>query len=218
MGFEHRLSLPPGIAGEVRNVTRIGPIWHNSCLNSVTCVRRDGTICCHRRLIQPNLGEFQECFNSTMRGYTMPAFTFEKTFAAASPRPDSSDRQETARRHRPDPGSLCRGAGQALIARGEGRHRPPPAETAGLAVSTTSPSFRGDAKRELRCAIAHRRIRRFRVWSFGPSRNDEATKPSPRLAQQQAAPAFDLDLPFEDKSARAIGGDHALRLMRQQAR
>jgi GNAT superfamily N-acetyltransferase len=26
---------------------------------------------------------------------------------------------------------------------------------------------------ELRCAIAHRRISSFRVWSFGPSRNDE---------------------------------------------
>jgi hypothetical protein len=25
-----------------------------------------------------DLGEFQECFNSTTRGYTMPAFTFEK--------------------------------------------------------------------------------------------------------------------------------------------
>jgi hypothetical protein len=24
------------------------------------------------------LGEFQECFNSTKRGYTMPAFSFEK--------------------------------------------------------------------------------------------------------------------------------------------
>src|SRR5579863_2604915 len=36
----------------------------------------------------------------------------------------------------------------------------------------------GHAKRELRCAIAHRRISRFRVWFFGPSRNDSA-----RLAQ-----------------------------------
>lgn len=28
--------------------------------------------------VQRYLGEFQECFNSTTRGYTMPAFTFEK--------------------------------------------------------------------------------------------------------------------------------------------
>jgi len=34
--------------------------------------------CGHRQFIHHNLGEFQECFNSTTRGYTMPAFTFEK--------------------------------------------------------------------------------------------------------------------------------------------
>jgi hypothetical protein len=34
-------------------------------------------------------------------------------------------------------------------------------------------SFRGaSVTSELRCAIAHRRISRFRAWSFGPSRND----------------------------------------------
>jgi hypothetical protein len=40
--------------------------------------RRVGTICRYRLFIQRYLGEFQECFNSTTRGYTMPAFTFEK--------------------------------------------------------------------------------------------------------------------------------------------
>ena len=35
---------------------------------------------------------------------------------------------------------------------------------------------------ELRCAIAHRRISRFRVWSFGPSRNDEGWIASLTLA------------------------------------
>src|SRR5713101_8513896 len=29
-------------------------------------------------VLPSQLGEFQECFNSTARGYTMPAFTFEK--------------------------------------------------------------------------------------------------------------------------------------------
>ncbi len=33
---------------------------------------------------------------------------------------------------------------------------------------------------ELRCAVAHLRISRFRVWSFGPSRNDEVTSPKPQ--------------------------------------
>jgi hypothetical protein len=33
---------------------------------------------CHKRSIQRYQGEFQECFNSTTRGYTMPVFTFEK--------------------------------------------------------------------------------------------------------------------------------------------
>jgi hypothetical protein len=33
---------------------------------------------CHKQFIQRNPGEFQECFNSTTRGCTMPVFTFEK--------------------------------------------------------------------------------------------------------------------------------------------
>ena len=57
---------------------RLSQIWHKLCLNSCACLRRDGTICCHTRLFQRYLGEFQECFNSTTRGHTMAAFTFEK--------------------------------------------------------------------------------------------------------------------------------------------
>src|SRR5258706_3682604 len=37
-----------------------------------------GTDCRDRRLFQRDRGKFQGCFNSMMRGYTMPAFTFEK--------------------------------------------------------------------------------------------------------------------------------------------
>jgi hypothetical protein len=33
---------------------------------------------CHKQSIQRYQGEFQECFNSTTRGCTMPVFTFEK--------------------------------------------------------------------------------------------------------------------------------------------
>src|SRR5258708_14467356 len=42
------------------------------------CTRRVGTICHHGQFVQRDLEEFQECFNSTTRGYTMPAFSFEK--------------------------------------------------------------------------------------------------------------------------------------------
>ena len=56
----------------------LSQIWHKTCLNWRACLRRDGTISCHQRLAQRYLGEFQECFNSTKRGITMPAFTFEK--------------------------------------------------------------------------------------------------------------------------------------------
>src|SRR5260370_38095339 len=41
-------------------------------------VGRHGTTCCHRQFIQRDPGEIQGCFNSLTRGYTMPAFTFEK--------------------------------------------------------------------------------------------------------------------------------------------
>src|SRR5258707_9274143 len=37
-------------------------------------------------------------------------------------------------------------------------------------------SFRGARSANLRCASAHRGISRFRVWSFGPSRNDADSK------------------------------------------
>ena len=56
----------------------LSQIWHKTCLNWCACLRRDGMICWHQNLFQRYLGEFQECFNSTKRGITMPAFTFEK--------------------------------------------------------------------------------------------------------------------------------------------
>src|SRR6185369_17220445 len=40
-------------------------------------------------------------------------------------------------------------------------------------------------RRELRCAIAHRRISRFRVWSFGPSRNDSGERCDANLHLEQ---------------------------------
>jgi hypothetical protein len=43
--------------------------------------------------------------------------------------------------------------------------------------------FPGRAKRELWCALAHLRISRFRVWSFGPSRNDGDGGSAPALTR-----------------------------------
>src|SRR6266404_3683818 len=37
-----------------------------------------GTVLLLPALVPARSGEIQECFNSTTRGYTMPAFTFEK--------------------------------------------------------------------------------------------------------------------------------------------
>jgi hypothetical protein len=49
--------------------------------------------------------------------------------------------------------------------------------------SNPTPSFRDAASApDLRCAIAHRGISSFRVWSFGPSRNDEDKRPPSRSA------------------------------------
>src|SRR5258708_3199781 len=48
------------------------------CSNCSAHIRQDGTDCCHRQFIKQNPGEIQGCLNSTTRGYTMPAFTFEK--------------------------------------------------------------------------------------------------------------------------------------------
>src|ERR1700694_2371817 len=47
-------------------------------LDCCTCVRQDGMIGCHRQSVKTISGGNPGCFNSTMRGYTMPVFTFEK--------------------------------------------------------------------------------------------------------------------------------------------
>ena len=67
----------------------------------------------------------RECFNSTTRGCTMPAFSFEKISPPAAACAGCRDvrGQETTRRHRPDAGSFCRGARQARVARKEARRR-----------------------------------------------------------------------------------------------
>ena len=55
------------------------PIGKGLCLDCCTCTRREGTIAdIGRSLERYPRGKFQECFNSTTRGFTMPAFTFEK--------------------------------------------------------------------------------------------------------------------------------------------
>jgi hypothetical protein len=49
-------------------------------LGLLRLLRREGTIADIGRSLEryPRGEEIQECFNSTMRGFTMPAFTFEK--------------------------------------------------------------------------------------------------------------------------------------------
>ena len=56
----------------------IATIWHKPCLNiSVRGSRTNGFA--GDGLLGPKIfGRPKECFNSTKRGYTMPAFTFEK--------------------------------------------------------------------------------------------------------------------------------------------
>ena len=58
-------------------------------------------------------------------------------------------------------------------------------------------SFRGARSANLRCAIAHRGISRFRVWSFGPSRNDEKSisPHSPIFQSGAPQPSFFARLP-----------------------
>src|SRR5207253_974042 len=53
-------------------------------------------------------------------------------YAAGEPRPDRADRGQEARRHRPDPGPLCRGPRQAQ--RREGRPLPRQAQEESLAL------------------------------------------------------------------------------------
>src|SRR5438128_12127031 len=53
-------------------------IWHNPCFNMSVRVRSDGTAYGASRSRKRYRRGLQECFNSTKRGYTMPAFTFEK--------------------------------------------------------------------------------------------------------------------------------------------
>src|SRR4029077_2389246 len=67
-----------GLSGKFRNASQILSIWHRVCLNCCTCVRRDGTIYCYGRFVEQDPEEVQEWYNSTMRGYAMPVFTFEK--------------------------------------------------------------------------------------------------------------------------------------------
>jgi hypothetical protein len=56
----------------------LATIWHNPCFNiSVRVSRMNGFAVLAVRL-KDIPGDSRECFNSTMRGYTMPAFTFEK--------------------------------------------------------------------------------------------------------------------------------------------
>ena len=64
ISFEHRLTLL-GLRGEVRNVMRIGPIWHILCLSCSS--RIAGFVA---QAVHPTIsgGKFQECLNASDEG------------------------------------------------------------------------------------------------------------------------------------------------------
>src|SRR3954468_9711792 len=55
----------------------LATIWHNPCFTISVRASRMERFCSADRSAQ-DTGDSQECFNSTKRGCTMPAFTFEK--------------------------------------------------------------------------------------------------------------------------------------------
>ena len=79
MGFEHRRDQSLDVQAHIVNAIapRFGIIHALQLV--LSCARSDGTVC-HAWPFgtYEYLEEFQECFNSTKRGCTMPAFTFEK--------------------------------------------------------------------------------------------------------------------------------------------
>src|ERR1700738_339711 len=60
-----------------------------------------------------------------------------------------------------------------------------------MCLYPSCPSFRGARSANLRCATAHRGISRFRVWSFGPSRNDGVASINRRLIDRRAKAGFE---------------------------
>ena len=56
----------------------IATIWHKLCLNISVRIGRTNGFAGDGPLGSKIFGRPEECFNSTKRGYTMPAFTFEK--------------------------------------------------------------------------------------------------------------------------------------------
>src|SRR5260370_13860784 len=69
-----------------------------------------GTDCRCRRLFQRDRGKFQGCFNSAPRGYTMPAFTFEKISPPVrrGPLPPTATKHRAALVKRLDPSPVAR--------------------------------------------------------------------------------------------------------------
>src|SRR6202048_3011379 len=70
-------------------------------------------------------------------------------------------------------------------------------------------SFRGARSANLRCAIAHRGISRFRVWSCGPSRNDDVKKLAPLTGTSPMALVLTEEQSMLRDSARGLISDKA---------
>src|SRR5579871_3809827 len=59
---------------------------------------------------------------------------------------------------------------------------------------------------ELWCAVAHQRISRFRVWSYGPSRNDGVKYPLKRADRKIAQPQIGVAAFFPETKQRPVQG------------
>src|SRR2546421_12382991 len=76
-----------GLRGEIRNQRKSAAIWHILCLNRSVRIRRAQNDLPSGTSTNDIWRRFQECFNSTTRGYTMPVFTFEKISPPVRRRP-----------------------------------------------------------------------------------------------------------------------------------
>ena len=122
MGFEHRWYFR--VTVESPQCGRIAIIWHNPCLNFTSALDRTERFAVQTVAIRIP-GDFQECLNSTTRGYTMPAFTFEKI----SPPVAAARFRRSPTRSGAASSSRCwtvssKRASSAPAERRKGRHRP----------------------------------------------------------------------------------------------
>ena len=150
-------------------------------------------------------------FCDQRRGINHARLHVREDFAADAPRICFSRCRKAAQRHRSDPGSFRREAGQARKSGQKGGSTaaaqasevkiPHPEERRLRRVSKDEGPTGGLMVRDAQGALLTMRI------------GDQV--PLPRFMKQQAAPAVDSDFPFQHQPARPVGRDHRRRLGRQ---